>query len=116
MHIPARCARALFLAVFILVTCLALGTVAKSVYVPGDAVEHSKLTVWVSSLALKLTFPVLNPTQETEISECPPIQRLSALKAKIEEQQSPIMRQVFAWLFPFGPAWNSGMRVSFSKG
>ena len=57
MHIPARCAKALFLVVFILVTCLALETVAKTIYVPGDATEHSKLTVWVSSLALKTNFP-----------------------------------------------------------
>ncbi|KAF8896172.1 ZIP-like iron-zinc transporter [Infundibulicybe gibba] len=44
---------------------------------------------------------------ESEIHECPPIQQLSALKHVLEEQESPIMRQVFSWLFPFGPAWNS---------
>lgn len=25
----------------------------------------------------------------------------------MEDEESPIMRQVFAWLFPFGPGWNS---------
>jgi zinc transporter 7 len=32
---------------------------------------------------------------------------LSALKAELEEAESPLMRQVFAFLFPFGPGWNS---------
>jgi hypothetical protein len=36
---------------------------------------------------------------------------LSAIKAEIEEGESPLMRQVFAFLFPFGPGWNSGMPV-----
>lgn len=44
---------------------------------------------------------------DTEIRECAPVQQLSALKNELEEAQSPIMRQVFAWLFPFGPGWNS---------
>jgi hypothetical protein len=35
------------------------------------------------------------------------VQKLSALKKTLDEQESPIMRTVFAWLFPFGPAWNS---------
>lgn len=35
------------------------------------------------------------------------MRKLSALKIAVEEQESPIMRQVFAWLFPFGPAANS---------
>jgi solute carrier family 39 (zinc transporter), member 7 len=35
------------------------------------------------------------------------VQKLSALKNALDEQESPIMRKVFAWLFPFGPAWNS---------
>jgi zinc transporter 7 len=38
---------------------------------------------------------------------CEPILKLSLLKRTIEENQSPIMRQIFSWLFPFGPAWNS---------
>ncbi|KAF9466614.1 Zinc/iron permease [Collybia nuda] len=44
---------------------------------------------------------------ETDIQNCSPVRRLSLLKHALEEQESPIMRQVFAWLFPFGPAWNS---------
>ncbi|KDQ57365.1 hypothetical protein JAAARDRAFT_207643 [Jaapia argillacea MUCL 33604] len=54
------------------------------------------------------------PTEETvltvlesEIQECAPVVQLSTLKAEIEAATSPIMRQVFAWLFPFGPGWNS---------
>ncbi len=35
------------------------------------------------------------------------MKKLSAVKIAVEEQESPIMRQVFAWLFPFGPAANS---------
>src|SRR6267154_2888745 len=46
--------------------------------------------------------------QEPEIHECPSIEKLSALKIAVEETESPVMRQVFAWLFPFGPGWNSG--------
>ncbi|KZT02596.1 Zinc/iron permease [Laetiporus sulphureus 93-53] len=44
---------------------------------------------------------------DTEIYDCSPIQQLNTLKRELEEAQSPIMRQVFAWLFPFGPGWNS---------
>ena len=39
---------------------------------------------------------------------CEPIRQLGALKEELESAQSPIMRTVFAWLFPFGPGWNSG--------
>ncbi|KAH7913537.1 ZIP-like iron-zinc transporter [Hygrophoropsis aurantiaca] len=45
--------------------------------------------------------------RESEIYQCSPVQKLSALKIDMEEKASPIMRQVFAWLFPFGPGWNS---------
>lgn len=45
--------------------------------------------------------------RESEIHACPSIEKLSALKIAVEEKESPIMRQVFAWLFPFGPGWNS---------
>ncbi|KAH9948700.1 Zinc/iron permease [Amylocystis lapponica] len=44
---------------------------------------------------------------DTEVQQCGPIQQLSALKAELQASQSAIMRQVFAWLFPFGPGWNS---------
>ncbi|OJT15556.1 hypothetical protein TRAPUB_6531 [Trametes pubescens] len=44
---------------------------------------------------------------DADIGQCEPVQRLGALKEELEAEQSPIMRQVFAWLFPFGPGWNS---------
>ncbi|KAF9450077.1 ZIP-like iron-zinc transporter [Macrolepiota fuliginosa MF-IS2] len=44
---------------------------------------------------------------ESELKNCSTVQKLSALKIAVEEQESPVMRQVFAWLFPFGPAANS---------
>ncbi|KAJ7261763.1 ZIP zinc transporter-domain-containing protein [Mycena haematopus] len=47
------------------------------------------------------------PIYASEVEECLPVWRLSLLKSTLESQQSPLMRQVFAWLFPFGPAWNS---------
>ena len=37
-----------------------------------------------------------------------PVMQLSSLKASLEEDQSPIMRRIFSFLFPFGPGWNSG--------
>lgn len=50
--------------------------------------------------------------QESEIHECPSVEKLSTLKIAVEDEESPIMRQVFAWLFPFGPGWNSGKGFS----
>ncbi|KAJ7761995.1 ZIP-like iron-zinc transporter [Mycena maculata] len=47
------------------------------------------------------------PVYASEIRDCLPVWRLSLLKAALEEEQSPLMRKVFAVLFPFGPAWNS---------
>ncbi|KAF8813186.1 Zip-domain-containing protein [Phlegmacium glaucopus] len=44
---------------------------------------------------------------EDEILQCAPIQRLSVLRQTLEAQHSPVMRTIFSWLFPFGPAWNS---------
>ncbi|PPQ91714.1 LOW QUALITY PROTEIN: hypothetical protein CVT25_012855 [Psilocybe cyanescens] len=44
---------------------------------------------------------------DDDIQQCAPVQKLTLLKETLEEQQSPIMRTVFSWLFPFGPAWNS---------
>lgn len=35
------------------------------------------------------------------------MKKLSLLKESLEAEHSPVMRTVFAWLFPFGPAWNS---------
>ncbi|KAG1872286.1 ZIP-like iron-zinc transporter [Suillus subluteus] len=45
--------------------------------------------------------------RESEIHECHSVEKLSALKIAVQDEESPIMRQVFAWLFPFGPGWNS---------
>lgn len=47
-------------------------------------------------------------TQESDIEACPAIEKLSELKIAVDDTESPIMRQVFAWLFPFGPGWNAG--------
>ncbi|KAF4596201.1 hypothetical protein EYR38_007576 [Pleurotus pulmonarius] len=44
---------------------------------------------------------------ENDIQSCEPVQKLSALKTQIEDGESPILRQIFAWLFPFGPGWNA---------
>ncbi|KAK0193970.1 ZIP-like iron-zinc transporter [Armillaria mellea] len=53
-----------------------------------------------------------NPSNDTIITvdsvhHCASVQQLSAIKIAAEDQESPIMRKIFAWLFPFGPAWNS---------
>ncbi|KAG7089378.1 hypothetical protein E1B28_011068 [Marasmius oreades] len=53
----------------------------------------------VHSLSLSVT--------DKDIEQCLPVKQLSALKIHLEEQESPIMRKIFAVLFPFGPAWNS---------
>ncbi|KAH9003042.1 ZIP-like iron-zinc transporter [Lactarius hatsudake] len=45
--------------------------------------------------------------REAEIAQCSPVQQLSVLKKEIAGDESPVLRQVFAVLFPFGPAWNS---------
>jgi zinc transporter 7 len=36
------------------------------------------------------------------------VQKLSKIKAEVEEGESPLLRQIFGVLFPFGPGWNSG--------
>ena len=46
---------------------------------------------------------------------CPAVKQLSAIKEEVEEGSSPVMRQVFAWLFPFeSPGWNAGAFLSVS--
>lgn len=46
--------------------------------------------------------------READLQRCGAVRKLSAVKESIEEgEDSPIMRQVFAFLFPFGPGWNS---------
>ncbi|TFK23648.1 ZIP-like iron-zinc transporter [Coprinopsis marcescibilis] len=44
---------------------------------------------------------------EHEVYDCEPVKKLSALHDALEEEQSPILRQIFGVLFPFGPAWNA---------
>ncbi|KAI0784220.1 ZIP-like iron-zinc transporter [Abortiporus biennis] len=57
----------------------------------------------VAGQAEKPTGSIFN----SDIQQCTPIRQLGALKKELEDAQSPIMRQVFSWLFPFGPGWNS---------
>ncbi|KAI0280845.1 Zinc/iron permease [Russula aff. rugulosa BPL654] len=45
--------------------------------------------------------------KETDVAQCEPVKQLTTLKEKLAGDESPLMRQVFAVLFPFGPAWNS---------
>ncbi|KAG6902853.1 hypothetical protein C0995_010738 [Termitomyces sp. Mi166 len=70
------------------------------------------LVVLSSSLVLAVSSTeshnLLNATiSEAELYKCEAIKNLSSLKDVVEEGESPLLRQVFAWLFPFGPAWNS---------
>jgi len=65
----------------------------------GLATQQFKSTLKTDNLLLSVL--------ESEIQQCSPVLKLSALKNALDEQESPIMRTVFAWLFPFGPAWNS---------
>ncbi|KAL1705114.1 ZIP zinc transporter-domain-containing protein [Schizophyllum commune] len=44
---------------------------------------------------------------ESEVMQTAPVQKLSQLQAALNAEESPIMRQVFSVLFPFGPALNS---------
>ncbi|EAU83077.2 ZIP Zinc transporter [Coprinopsis cinerea okayama7 len=44
---------------------------------------------------------------EKELYECESLKKLGALKQALEDEQSPLLRQIFAVLFPFGPAWNA---------
>ncbi|KAJ3782824.1 Zinc/iron permease [Lentinula aff. detonsa] len=59
----------------------------------------AKVTTSKPAFRLKVT--------DEDIKQCLAIQQLDALKLDIEGEEFPIMRKVFAWLFPFGPAWNS---------
>ncbi|KAK0204967.1 ZIP-like iron-zinc transporter [Desarmillaria ectypa] len=71
------------------------------------------LLLIVASLhALEITDDAAAPANGTiitvdSIHHCTSVQQLSAIKIAAEAQESPIMRKIFAWLFPFGPAWNS---------
>ena len=56
-----------------------------------------------------LTAQCVSDDQESDIQDCAAVEKLSDLKRAVEDNESPIMRQVFSWLFPFGPAWNAGL-------
>ncbi|KAJ3928579.1 MAG: Zinc/iron permease [Lentinula lateritia] len=60
-------------------------------------------TTWVIASSPASTLRVT----DEDIKQCLHVQQLDALKTDIEGGESPIMRKVFTWLFPFGPAWNS---------
>ncbi|GAW00191.1 ZIP-like iron-zinc transporter [Lentinula edodes] len=60
-------------------------------------------TTWVIAFSPASTLRVT----DGDIKQCLHVQQLDALKTDIEGGESPIMRKVFTWLFPFGPAWNS---------
>lgn len=55
-----------------------------------------------------LTAQHVTDDQESDIHDCAAVEKLSDLKRAVEDNESPIMRQVFSWLFPFGPGWNAG--------
>ncbi|KAI0951216.1 hypothetical protein AcW1_008316 [Taiwanofungus camphoratus] len=65
----------------------------------------ASLSVGLSVVADTTTVPLV--IADTEIQRCAPVQQLSAIKREMEASQSLVMRQVFSWLFPFGPGWNS---------
>ncbi|KAJ3999752.1 ZIP-like iron-zinc transporter [Lentinula boryana] len=64
------------------------------------------LILWLAKATTSKPAFRLKVTDE-DIKQCLAIQQLDALKLDIEGEEFPIMRKVFAWLFPFGPAWNS---------
>jgi len=46
--------------------------------------------------------------READLQQCAAVRKLGTLKDSLEEgAESPLMRHVFAFLFPFGPGWNS---------
>ncbi|KAF8501585.1 Zinc/iron permease [Russula emetica] len=51
--------------------------------------------------------PLTLVIKETDIAQCEPVKQLTTLKEELAGNESPLMRQVFAVLFPFGPGWNS---------
>ncbi|KAG6919179.1 hypothetical protein DXG01_008477 [Tephrocybe rancida] len=67
----------------------------------------SCIALAVSALDSESKKLLTSTISESDVQDCPAIKQLSALKEAAEEGESPLLRQVFAWLFPFGPAWNS---------
>ncbi|KAF8655052.1 hypothetical protein AX16_003253 [Volvariella volvacea WC 439] len=72
-----------------------------SVYAAGTAATNSKY-----GAAAKLSPESVSVTID-EVQHCAPVLKLNKLKHIVDSSESPVMRQVFDWLFPFGPAWNS---------
>ncbi|KAI3607781.1 zip zinc transporter [Moniliophthora roreri] len=72
---------------------------------PRNLLFLALLVVFVNGI--KPFSPASLSVTKKDIDECLPVQQLSALKVQLEEEESPIMRKIFAILFPFGPAWNS---------
>ncbi|ESK93962.1 zip zinc transporter [Moniliophthora roreri MCA 2997] len=72
---------------------------------PRNLLFIALLVVFVNGI--KPFSPASLSVTKKDIDECLPVQQLSALKVQLEEEESPIMRKIFAILFPFGPAWNS---------
>ncbi|KAF5391587.1 hypothetical protein D9757_002524 [Collybiopsis confluens] len=60
--------------------------------------------IWAD--ASNSSFSSLKVTDQ-DIKQCLAVQKLDELHHEIEEGESPIMRTIFGYLFPFGPAWNS---------
>ncbi|KAF9643968.1 ZIP-like iron-zinc transporter [Thelephora ganbajun] len=81
--------------------------------VPGRRFQRTLLLlsivacVQIYSVLAKSTVLGDKPIYGTEIQECSTVQKLSKIKVELEEGESPLLRQIFAVLFPFGPGWNS---------
>ncbi|CCM03098.1 uncharacterized protein FIBRA_05218 [Fibroporia radiculosa] len=67
----------------------------------------SALSVLADNAKDPLAISVSPHAHDADIHHCAPVQQLNVIKHELEAGQSPVMRQVFAWLFPFGPGWNS---------
>jgi len=66
------------------------------------------LSVWLAAALEKTGSRQVLHVRESEVQACAAVEKLSGLKMQVEAAQSPVMRQVFAWLFPFsGPGWNA---------
>ena len=51
-----------------------------------------------------------------DVQQCEAVQRLSAIKEQEEAGESPVMRKVFAVLFPFSSAgWNAGVFSGYTE-
>lgn len=70
--------------------------------------EKEPISITVrAALRCLLLFSQFFCWQLADVHNSDPVKRLSALKHSLEEDESPLLRKIFAVLFPFGPAWNS---------